>query len=223
MPDIISYEHVPKGYISLYEAASLLAFGDRDYLKHYTERYYTKKDCPDLENLRRSKDSCPEIDAAVERIIGERTKILARHRAVGEWIHKEHPPINDRYEPVPESFLEFNDWWFGWWPPFAITPKGGSEYRAEWFCPAISERDLDKLRGGTTRRRGVAELPFWPDAREATMKWLDDGGCPETLAEIERFIAGWLSDNDHEAGEATIRRHATKYKDEFRAQRLEGS
>lgn len=92
--------------------------------------------------------------------------------------------------------------------------------------PGDRAMSLWSADGGTPEKPGgrppSREKPFWPAAHAAIFEWLEDNGCPEPgdggQANIERFIAGWLEDRGHKAGETTIRRHVVRCIRERRAE-----
>jgi hypothetical protein len=58
-------------------------------------------------------------------------------------------------------------------------------------------------------RRPSREKPFWPEAREAAFKQLEENGYPRAgdggQAKLENHIAEWLTQRGYEAAESTIR------------------
>ena len=78
-------------------------------------------------------------------------------------------------------------------------------------------------QGGPPGKRPPSrEKPFWPAAHAAIFEWLVNHGFPEPgdggQASIEKFMAGWLEDRGHKAGETTIRRHVARCIREHRNQ-----
>lgn len=60
------------------------------------------------------------------------------------------------------------------------------------------------------RRRGPKPKPFWGDAMAAVEANISSGELlASSLADVERAMRGWISDNDFDAGESTIRNYAT--------------
>jgi hypothetical protein len=167
----MSYSFLAEGYIPIMEAASLLAFGDRDFVSHVkcvdvwletglTPSMIVEADRHRVDDLGRIKSSdwgCPELDRELDVLqqcasAGNLT-IIALRRAVEHWDRAEYPPINIRYEPIPAEFFQYNDWFFYWdangvaiSKPFDRTTKTGSPFAAEWFNPAVALRDVEVLR-----------------------------------------------------------------------------
>jgi hypothetical protein len=76
--------------------------------------------------------------------------------------------------------------------------------------------------GQPGKRPPPREKPFWPAAHAAIFEWLAEEGCPApgdgNQALLERFMADWLEDRGHKAGETTIRRHVARCIREHRDQ-----
>jgi hypothetical protein len=99
------------------------------------------------------------------------------------------------------------------WPEFR-------DYLIRFELPA--NPTPDRKRYGTRSRRapddgqpsGRHMQPIWRNIHSQIDKWLDDDGCPVhgdgRQAALERRVAELLQEREHEAGEATIRRHVRR-------------
>ena len=144
---------IPEGYIPIMEAASLLAFDDREFLNYTLETRFNPKIG---EELLGPKEDCPEIDHELHRLVDKHTAreiiIIGRRRGVPEWRNQIREPdprkreVCNKYEAIPSDYFSFNDWVFSWLDPFGITIKGGDPFGAEWFYPAVALRDVYRLR-----------------------------------------------------------------------------
>jgi len=144
---------MPEGYMPILEAASLLAFGNSNFLDYTLE----KKFDPHIgrESLV-AKESCPEIDRELARLVDKHTVgdliIIGRRRAVIEWRNQVRDPgplkgkIGNRYDAIPSDYFRFNDWSFGVFDPFGIIAKGSDPFGAEWFYPAVASIDVKRLK-----------------------------------------------------------------------------
>jgi hypothetical protein len=78
---------------------------------------------------------------------------------------------------------------------------------------AVGEEQLSP--GAKKLRRGRTRELFWTEARAVAMAWLIDEGCPApgdgNQARLERHVADWLSERDHNSSEPTIRRHVAEW------------
>jgi hypothetical protein len=221
------YSFLAEGYIPIMEAASLLAFGDAEFLNHILGE---KFDAVIGRELLVAKE-CPEIDREQARLINEHTAgrlvIIGRRCALPDWRGQIRSPdpkmgeICNRYDAFPPDYFRFNDWSFGGCDPFGVIALGSDPFDAEWFYPAIALKALSKLRDKPTPR-GRTAYPFWPDARAAAMKWLRDEGCPSAgdggQANLERHIAEWLDARGHAAEERSVRNHVKKWIKDQRAE-----
>jgi hypothetical protein len=57
--------------------------------------------------------------------------------------------------------------------------------------------------------------PFWDDARQIALTWLDDNGFPQPgdggQAKLERHITDWLFNRGHNPAESTIRKYVSRW------------
>jgi hypothetical protein len=90
-----------------------------------------------------------------------------------------------------------------WWPAAGEPPE--SE-------PVTEQRADDKP---TVRRSSSREKPFWADAQKAAQAWFEANGFPLPgdggQTKLEKYIAGWLEERGHVAGESTIRMHVASW------------
>jgi hypothetical protein len=80
--------------------------------------------------------------------------------------------------------------------------------------PRGQNGDAGKSRGDPKRGK-----QFWPEVHERVLKWLDDEGGPETLAQVEHFIHDDLVKHGWNAAESTVREHAHTCVEEHRNRR----
>jgi hypothetical protein len=130
--------------------------------------------------------------------------------------------------------------WYFHSPDVNLRELGTDEERLRWFAalpitqyPAAVRTLLDRLhlsratveswvKGGdagispTEPKRGK---PFWREVHERVLKWLDDEGEPETLAQVENFIHDDLVEHGWNAAESTVRDHAHFCREEHRTRR----
>ena len=109
------------------------------------------------------------------------------------------------------------------------TPKHGREImveavRLDELYPSPAAENLprppeapDDRKGGI--RRPSRLKPFWSEAREAALKWLDDRGYPVPgdgeQAKLEGHIAEWLSERGKAAAASTIRGYVKTWIEEY--------
>ncbi len=109
-----------------------------------------------------------------------------------------------------------------WCAPLSEVEVCWADVLRYWEPEAQSASKPPRL--STPPRRPSRERPFWPDAREAAITWLDENGYPLSgdggQTTLEEHIARWLSERGHKAAPSTIRVHVRAWIDEFKSDRL---
>jgi hypothetical protein len=128
------------------------------------------------------------------------------------------------------------------WRSAAVSATGSVLFMSEligspWveiFIPALDQvwpptsaseqtQELPSTPPPTTVHHSGGPKPalFWRGAKEAAQKWLDDNGCPAEgdgqQANLERFIAEWIGDENRGGSLPNVRRHVSRWIQERRA------
>jgi hypothetical protein len=144
----------------------------------------------------------------------------------------------------PEEYAAYlaRFWYVGDEPPATRLPDLGTDAeRMRWLAALpladypptvrqmlgrlhISRASLQRwLRGAESpRRRGGKQHAYWPAVEAEMMRWLEDEGEPDRLAEAERALTDIIERRGLEAAESTIRAHTRRclerYRERYRGQ-----
>jgi hypothetical protein len=143
-------------YLPLVQAASLLAFGDLIFIEHQTEVRIGREG----HRVQVEKGSCPPIDEAIHRLYGlagaKQIQLIGCRSNTGRW-----DDIRHRFDPIPATYFELNDWGYSWLDPFPIC-RPFATYEVEWFFPAVERSAIEWLL--LDGERGAPDEPSKGDA-----------------------------------------------------------
>jgi hypothetical protein len=140
LPENYCRRGLPDRYLPLVQMASLIAYGDLDYIAHLTEVVEREG-----RRIRVEKGSCPPIDEAIHRLYGlartEQIQLIGCRSPTGR-----RDDIRPPFEPIPADLFANTDWGYEWLDPFSICRAG---HGAGWFCPAAERTVIEKLRSNS--------------------------------------------------------------------------
>jgi hypothetical protein len=182
---------MPDDLVPMYVAASRLAFGDDDFVHHYTiEEYvleiisaknYPTDDGQDYERMAQ-RNTWPELDRETNRIVqlklDGKIKIYARRRddASGELVETE------------DGLWRLNDWNIGIAPNVLPAHPIYRSYNqglygpssAKWYDPHVSWSEVERLAGGESASEPLSDVPA-PLIDPITLKRLRDEKLEELI------------------------------------------